>query len=240
MGEALLFPNSDRLCEWVAEQTGGVTLLSFSTGKDSIGAWLHLRRYFKRIIPVYMYTVPGLEFVEESLRYYEDFFGCHIYRMPQPSLYNWFNNCFFTPPDRMPVAMSLNLEEFTRDHVFDIVKLHNGLALNGVYTAVGVRAVDSLNRWASIKTHGAVNRQRMNFFPIYDWRKDRLLEEIIRAGVKLPVDYRIWGRTFDGVDWRFLKPLKEYYPRDYARILDYFPLLEVELLRYEARQALQD
>ena len=39
---------------------------------------------------------------------------------------------------------------------------------------------------------------------------------------------------------RFLKPLKETYPRDYARIVEFFPLVEMELLRYEARQALYD
>mgnify|MGYP000976286579 CR=1 FL=1 len=50
-------------------------------------------------------------------------------------------------------------------------------------SGLGVRAVDSLNRWASIKTHGPVNQNRCNFFPIYDWRKERLLEELVRAGV---------------------------------------------------------
>lgn len=240
MGEALLFENSDRLCEYMAERSNGVALLSFSCGKDSLGAWLQMRRYFKRIIPVYLYIVPGLEFVEQSLTYYEDFFGTHIYRMPQPALYRWLNNYFFQPPERIAKIQELELIEFERDDVFDMVKAKEALPFRSVYTGLGVRAVDSLNRWASIKTHGPVNQNRCNFFPIYDWRKERLLEELVRAGVRLPVDYHIFGRTFDGTDWRFLKPLKETYPRDYARIVEFFPLVEMELLRYEARQALYD
>jgi len=81
------FTDSDELCEYMAELSGGNTLLAFSCGKDSIVAWLKLRKYFKKIVPYYMYCVPNLEFVEKSLRYYEDWFGCHIARMPHPSLY---------------------------------------------------------------------------------------------------------------------------------------------------------
>lgn len=34
-----------------------------------------------------MYLVPDLSFVEASLSYYEAYFGCHILRLPHPSLY---------------------------------------------------------------------------------------------------------------------------------------------------------
>ena len=63
-------------------------LLSFSTGKDSIAAALALRRAgFDEVQPFYMYQVPGnLEFIEESLAYYERtlFDGVHIVRVPHP------------------------------------------------------------------------------------------------------------------------------------------------------------
>lgn len=43
------------------------TLLAFSTGKDAIAAWLAVRDSFEAVHPYYLYLVPGLEFVEESL-----------------------------------------------------------------------------------------------------------------------------------------------------------------------------
>ena len=64
------------------------TLLAFSAGKDAIAAWLAIRPHFERVIPYYLYLVPGLEFVEESLAFYERFFGAKIARLPHSRLYD--------------------------------------------------------------------------------------------------------------------------------------------------------
>ena len=74
---------------------------------------------------------------------------------------------------------------------------------------------DSPMRRIGIKTHGAINHNDKRFYPVYDWNKERLLNEIDAAGVKLPVDYELFGRTFDGLDYRFLKPISERFPEDY-------------------------
>ena len=55
------FGNSDELCEYMAGLCGGGTLLAFSCGKDSIVAWLKLRRYFRKIVPYYLYYVGSPE-----------------------------------------------------------------------------------------------------------------------------------------------------------------------------------
>ena len=51
------------------------TLLAFSCGKDAVAAWLAIRDRFDEVIPYYLYLVPHLEFVDESIDYYERFFG---------------------------------------------------------------------------------------------------------------------------------------------------------------------
>ena len=79
---------------------GKITLLSFSRGKDSIGAWLALRECFDYIIPVFLYLIPGLEFEEESLQYYENFFGTRIIRLPHPSAYRLITNMIYQVPQR--------------------------------------------------------------------------------------------------------------------------------------------
>lgn len=71
-------------------------------------------------------------------------------------------------------------------------------------TAVGVRAADSQNRYTMFKKLGmgaAVNVPSGKFYPVFDWNKEKLLSEIARAGVKLPVNYRVFGKTFDGPDF---------------------------------------
>src|SRR5688500_4971874 len=92
------FADSVALCRHIATRSEGRCLLAFSTGKDSIGAYIQLRRHFTDIIPFYLYLVPDLEFVEESLTYYESIMGRRILRLPHPSLYRWLNNLVFQAP----------------------------------------------------------------------------------------------------------------------------------------------
>lgn len=228
------FEDSRALNQWVREYSGDTCLLAFSCGKDSIAAWIEVNRYFDKVIPFYKYLVPGLEFVEESLAYYEKTFGTKIIQMPHPSLYRWLNNLTFQAPENCAIVERANLPEFNHPDVERVVKEDLGLPLE-TYTAVGVRAVDSPMRWASIKTHGAVNHKNKNWYPVYDWRIDKLKAEVEQADIKLPVDYAMFGRSFDGLDYRFLKPIKENFPRDYAKILELFPLVDLELFRAEMR-----
>lgn len=229
MGDTSQILSGEQVIATVREQTDTI-LLAFSCGKDSIGAWLECRRHFRRIVPFYMYTVPGLEFVERALAYYEDWFGERIYRVPHPSLYRMLNALVFQPPERCEAIESMGFIEI--DYTYWHGELRSQLGLGPeCYTASGVRAVDSPQRMIAMKRHGAINHKKRQFFPVWDWRKDRLLTEIRDAGVKLPPDYRMFGRSFDGVDYRFLAPIKEHYPRDYARILDWFPLADAEIER---------
>lgn len=233
------FDSSEAMNRQLAEQSDGVCLLSFSCGKDSIGSWIELERYFRRIVPVYMYLIPGLAFVERELAYFEERFSTHVHRMPHPSLYRWLRNLVFVPPERCRFIEEFNPLAFDYDDVFAIMKADQGLDA-ATYTAIGVRQEDSLNRWTSISRHGAANEKRRTFFPIYDWKKDRLLTEIQARGIRLPESYRLFGRSFDGLDYRFLKPIRDHYPDDYQRILEWFPLAELEIKRIEYREAYFD
>lgn len=228
------YTDSDQLCRDIAEQSGRTCLLSFSCGKDALGAWLQLRRHFDRIIPYYLYLVPGLGFVEGALAGFEQALGTRIIRLPHPSLYRWLNNMVFTSPDRARSIEDADLPSF--DYADLEEELRKDLGLPDVWIGVGVRAVDSPARWGSIQQHGPLNRNRRVFYPVYDWRKARLLEEIEASGIKLPPEYRLFGRSFDGLDYRFLAPIKEHYPADYARILHWFPLADLELSRMEYRR----
>lgn len=212
-------------------------LLAFSCGKDSIAAWLECRKHFSHIVAFYMYLIPDLEFVERSLRYYEDWFGCRIIRVPHPSLYRMLNNFVFQAPQNCATIEAANLADFDYTDMYTAVRRKMGLS-DDAYAASGVRAVDSPYRLVAVKRYGAINHKKRHFYPIWDWRKDRLLAEITHAGIKLPPDYRLFGRSFDGIDYRFLKPIRDAYPDDYARIIEYFPLAELEIKRREYASAI--
>lgn len=209
----------------------GITkvLLSFSGGKDSIACWLKMRDHFE-IVPFFMYLVPGLSFVDESIAYYEDFFNTKIIRVPHPSLYRMLNNLVFQPPDRVPIILSANLPNFTYDDLSNWIGADHGLKT--IFTANGVRAADSPNRRSSINTYGPITWSRNYFYPVWDMKIAELVDLLKKHGAKLSREYELFGRSFDGIDHRFLHIIKDVFPKDYETIIHWFPLAELEVARY--------
>lgn len=207
-------------------------ILSFSCGKESVACWEVLRHHFSRIVPYYLYSVPGLSFVEQSLKMYERRFSTPILRLPHPSRYRWFRAHTFMPGDRWDEIEELfaALPHYEYEDVEALVREKAG---NECFIGVGVRARDSMTRWASYKVHGAINRRRKSFYPLVEWTVGELDELFTRQGTPLPVDYRMFGRSFDGIDYRFLSVIKQQYPGDYELIRRDFPLVDLEIFRRE-------
>lgn len=208
------------------------TLLAFSRGKDSIAAWLAIREHFDQVHPYYMYRIPGLEFVEESLAYYEQFFGVKIHRMPHPALHRWLNNCVFQPPERVKVIQQAGLPEHSYDDVRQAVAKMHGLP-EDTLMADGIRAADSPIRRVAILKHGPISWSKHLYHPVWDMTIDPMLDLLKRYGLKLPADYTLFGRSFDGLDLRFLLPLKKHRPADFRKVLEWFPLADLEVFRWE-------
>jgi hypothetical protein len=225
----------DELLAQVQAESGPECLMSFSGGKDSLAAYLAIRPRFARVVPFHMYAVPGLEFVEEGLRYFErHLLDEPIIRMPHPQLYRMLGELVFQPPERMAILDAARLHECGYDTkmVRSLVIEETGVGKRS-YVATGVRASDSPTRRLSILTHGPISRQAKTFMPIWDWRKAQAMKVINDAGLRLPVDYDLFGRSFDGLSYQYLAPIKRHFPRDYERILQWFPLADMELFRME-------
>lgn len=223
--------SGEQVIQRVQQETDTV-MLAFSGGKDSIAAWLAVRPHFARVIPFYMYLIPDLKFIEKGLRYFEDYFGTHIMRVPHPSLYRMLNNLVFQAPQNCAVIEAAMLPDFDYDTVTDIIRKELKLP-KSMMIATGVRAADSPHRRAAINKYGPINWKRRNFYPVWDMVKDELIALLQQHSIKLPDEYRHFNRSFDGLDYRFLKPIKEHYPDDYQTILEWFPLADLELFRYE-------
>ena len=235
MYEKLSYTNSDELCEQMAKECD-TCIMSFSIGKDSIGSWLQVRKYFKHIVPFYNWFLPDGELWEDNLKYYEDFFGQKIYRMPSPSLYRFLRDGTFQPHERW-VAICQLLDDMP-DEDYDTTQEMEILRYIGnmpeyAYCAVGNRAADNPMRMMNIRKSGAVNHNKKTFYPIYDWKQERLLNEIDAAGIKLPTDYNLWANSFDGMEYMYIAPLKEHCPKDYEKLIHAFPMAQLEFMRRE-------
>jgi hypothetical protein len=208
-------------------------LLSFSLGKDSIGAWLALHEsgLFKQIIPFYGYLVPGLRFVDESIAYYEDFFKTKIYQYPSPNFYRMLKSGTMMPLWNTRFMREIDIDtNWNYEDLADIICEDRGLD-EDTFVATGIRAIDNMTRLAAMKRSGPITWNLLKFHPIWDWNKNMLMTRIHRAEVNLPADYLAFGRSYDGLDRRFLGPIKSLWPDDYKRIREYFPLVDAVLWR---------
>lgn len=206
------------------------TLLAFSNGKDGIAAWLAIRDHFE-VVPYYLGIVPGLEFIEQSLDYYERLFGAKIIRLVHPAFWRMLNSFVYQPPTRVDLIQGLRLTEPAYRTLTDDIRKSVGWPA-GVLTATGLRIADNMLRRIAIKKHGPISTGAKNWYPIWDWSIDHMVTQFRRAGVKLPIDYRMFGRSFDGLAGYYLVPIKKYFPRDFQRICEFFPLAEAEYRRH--------
>lgn len=225
--------------EWTREkcleemrQEGGRVLLSFSRGKDSLAAWCVLRDAGFEVIPFHMVLIWGLEFVEEALDWYERHFGVHIYQVQHPTTWIWLNQLVAQPPHRLDVIEQLDLPTFSYADLNAGMKRTAGLQ-DSAWVAVGTRLIDNPIRRMMLKTRGPLNHKLRQAYPIFDMRRADQIEILKRNGVLLPVDYEMFARSFDGIDYRFLAAIKSRYPKDYQTILEWFPMQDMEFARVE-------
>ncbi|MEY8314135.1 hypothetical protein [Adlercreutzia muris] len=222
-------PTSQEVLQTLADLHEPVAL-GFSCGKDSIATWIAMREYGIEVVPVYFWLVPDLQFIDDELAYFEEVFETRIHRYPNPSFYRLINSCVDQPPERLRVIEAAHLPTPDYPQTWDLITDELGLPRE-TWKADGVRAADSLNRRSSFVQHGVMKPHSRKVSPIADWLKQEVMDAIDGAGIKLPIDYEIFGRSFDGIDCRFTEPMRKHLPDDYERLRQWFPLMETDLIR---------
>lgn len=209
-------------------------ILCFSCGKDSLATWIALEEAGIDFTPCYLWCVPHLHFVEEELDYFERTLGKKIHQYPHPSFYRWLNALVSQAPERIRVIEAARLPEPSYEELWDLVR--DDLGLPNAWLADGVRASDSIVRRASFVRHGVMKEGSHKVSPIADWLKGEVYEAIEKRGIKLPIDYDIWGRSFDGIDYRFVGPMRDKLPDDYEIVKEWFPFVEADIVRHRGTQ----
>lgn len=222
------------LIEFVKNRGGNTTFLQFSMGKDSISMWHWLRENSDmEIVPYFLYWFPNLSWQLEALDYYEEWFGQKIMRLPHPLFYDHIRNFDYQTPERIGQIAAFDLLPF------DFADIENELArqfgLDQPYTAVGFRGSDNIDRRNLIIQKGAVGSGRRRYwFPIWDWNINDIAAYLKKIDVKLPKDYKYWGRTIGAWDYQLIKPIKEHFPDDWEGVIKFWlPLIDAEIFRHE-------
>ncbi|MEV8372999.1 hypothetical protein AB0P21_09695 [Kribbella sp. NPDC056861] len=224
--------DSAGLCAWVRERTDHV-LLGFSAGKDSIATWHRLLEYWpaENIHPYHLYLSPHLGFVNRSLDYYELEFGRPILRLPNRSVFRFLNDAVFQTPSNLPVIWGAQFPDFTYPDIYELIAEQLGLTEHRPWVAHGVRSADSPMRRMLLNKHGPWRPNERVFYPIHDYYVRDIRRVLEETGTRLPVDYHLFGRSFDGLDHRFTKPIRDTFPEDYRALTDLYPLVGLDSWR---------
>ena len=225
----------DALFDFVRERYGDTIFLQFSMGKDSVCSWLRLREYGKfKIIPYFLYWFPKLSWQLESMKYYEDWFGQEVLKLPHPKFNDNLIEEMYLAPHQIAAVRSFNLIKWDFADIESVLTTEYDLP-TPTYTAVGFRGADNLDRRNLIIQKGAVGSgRRKYFFPIWDWKIDDIAKTIKQYDIKLPKDYTHWGRTIGAWDYQYIKPIKENFPEDYEQIIKFWmPLVDCEVYRHD-------
>lgn len=225
---------SRRLCEEISSISGGICLLGFSRGKDSIAAWLYLQRFFKTIIPFHCASVPHLSFVDESLDYYEGVFKTKIIRCLSGEVTGAIMDLVYQPSEDEEEIDVMELWQYDNHDIIDLLQNKYGPDL---WCAFGINLTDSIDRRIYVQKNQGRNEARKTFYPCFDWTKTQIMQVIDDAGIKLPGDYRLANRSLAGIpNTRHLLRMGEIYPRDMELIELYFPFIRAQLARNEFRR----
>ncbi len=213
--------------------------LGFSAGKDSLTCAVLLKKMNIEYIPFYFYHVPELEFVEKTLRMYENILEVEVIRMPHPMLYDCLRHQDFVEPRMIYYLNDYGVAHMTFKDLINVY-LEYISDPNNYYDITGQRASESFNRRMYFKKYGFINEEKKQVNLIADWTNTDIINFLENEKIPLSEDYKIWNRSFDGLKYQFLFGVKEHYPNDWNRIKQYFPLIDIELFRYEHNKKYYD
>ena len=198
-------------------------IVAFSGGKESIVVLDMCMKHFKRVVPFFMYYIPGLSFQEKQLQWYELKYDIKIERLPHFELSNHLRYGTFRNQDAtVPIIGMNDIYKWMRDKY--------GIR----WIAAGERSADSVVRGAMIKHSGSIDDNRSRFYPVAWWTKQEILDYIKIKKLYRGFDSRALGTSFNGVTPGGFLFLKEHFPSDYQKALRLFPLGDAVAVRYEA------
>lgn len=214
------------------EQGIEICTLGFSTGKDSVIGLDLLLRAGIEVIPIYCYIVPGLEFVENNIKLYENHFGVKVARMPHPILYDYIRHqdwqsihkCYDISKTYAPQKISFK----------DVNEVYlSNIGQKKMYDANCMKMADSLNRRLLLRAKPDIDHENKIIYVAKYLTNKEIFNHFAENNIPITDDYKIFGRSWDGLSYHFLTGVKKYYPKDYEKIQEYFPLIDAELYRYQ-------
>lgn len=204
-------------------------IVGFSGGKDAVVTLDLCRKFFPRVESYFLYLIPGLEFQENYLQFFERKYGLTIHRMPSPALADWLRGGGY----RLPSSLAQKTRKIKLIDIQNHLRLKTGIE----WFATGEKCIDSIERNAMIRRVRGVDPKRRILWPCAYWNDSAIFNHLKQHNIPLPPDYRFSAgenykpRSFGSMGPTELDFIRRHFPADYQKIIDMFPLLPANLLK---------
>jgi len=200
-------------------------VLAFSCGADSLASLIRMIDW--GITPkalIYYYFIPDLPMIENYLRYIEDKTGICIYRFPSAISMQYYINGLL----QFPGVGQCVYEELAKYYEVPKTSEINDYIMESFpsnsYMAIGLRVSDGIFRAKLLREKGPIAVNRNEWYPVADCYRSDIVSMIEKSGFRLPIDYCLFGRSFESIRHWTAPPIKEHCPKTWLKILEYFPM----------------
>ena len=132
------------IINYAREQTDEIILFHSANGKDSIVLLDILTKYFRRVVPVYMWVVPNLDFTNKYINWSQRKYGVRFLQTPHFAVYSYIKYGF------MGMKQDPTQRLHTLSDIDKYVKEKTGIE----WSCYGMKQNDSLNRRLQLRTYG--------------------------------------------------------------------------------------
>ena len=193
-----------------------------SRGKDALASWIHLQAHSKTVDPVNYWLVPDIPFEITDLARLEQHFSTPIRTISHPSHWRFMREEIYQPPIAVALIRKLRIAVPTWNQLHEW--LDDDLGVTQPLTVCsGPRAADSAVRRMSVIQNGP--HPKSGAWVCWDWKIAAVRAGLTSSNLKLPIDYELFKRSFDGISRQYMEPLSRRLPDSYAHIVSYFPLI---------------
>lgn len=206
--------------EYLSAQTDKVLLFHSATGKDSIMLLDLCTKYIKHVECVFMFTIPQLEHIEKYINWAIQKYNVKFYQVQHYATASAIKTGYLGCTQNSKVVNS-SLSSIT-----EAMRGYTGID----WVVFGFKRSDSMNRNLMMNKlhHNSFNLNTKQAYPISGLSNKDVFGYIEDNNLISPIKYGN-GRS-SGVapgDPDFLNFCREYYPRDYQKVVSYFPLAAV-------------
>lgn len=207
---------------FVREQTDECLVFN-SCGKDSLVTLDLVAPYFRRVVCVFMYFVPGLEHIEKflsfSLRRYRN---VEVLQLPHWNLSYVKRGGMYCIPDPKQKLLKLR-------NVIDQAREQTGI--NPVF--LGMKKADSMNRRLMLNTYEAAHYTNGGMaYPLATWTQKEVLAYMQQKRLPMPVRYGKNASNGIGFNLDCFLWMEKNAPADLRRMYEAFPLSQRILFEY--------